>query len=167
MSAMGGPFGTVARLIRRRLVVGLPHSIGVFGARHSPFWVHAHRFPNTRGSENRSTSRPGRVVDAYGIQVCRPLQRVMKSGHIDLSRRKPDMKRLCVLAALAVLTGALGASAASSRSSDLTNPKHFFWAPSQNPQGSVADSTANDLIFHGGNVGPGAIGVEQKPAVYL
>src|SRR5581483_11798085 len=80
---------------------------------------------------------------------------------------EPHMKRVCVLPALAVLTGALGASAASSRSSDLTNPKHFFWAPGQNPQGSVADSTANDLIYHGGSAGPGAIGVEQKPAVYL
>ena len=39
--------------------------------------------------------------------------------------------------------------------------------PGQNPQGTVADSAGNDLIFHGGNAGAGAIGVETKPAVYL
>jgi hypothetical protein len=37
----------------------------------------------------------------------------------------------------------------------------------QNPDGTVADSTGNDLIYHGGNAGSGAIGVETKPAVYL
>ncbi|HEY2542475.1 MAG TPA: hypothetical protein VGH92_05430 [Gaiellaceae bacterium] len=76
-------------------------------------------------------------------------------------------RRAAVLAALAVVAGTLGASAASSHTSDLTNPKHFFWAPGQNPAGTVADSTANDLIYHGGNAGSGAIGVETKPAVYL
>ena len=30
-----------------------------------------------------------------------------------------------------------------------------------------ADQLQNDLIYHGGNAGAGAIGVEQKPAVYL
>jgi serine protease len=45
--------------------------------------------------------------------------------------------------------------------------KHFFWAAGQaNPDGIVA-STSNDLVWHGGNAGAGAIGVEQKPAVYL
>ena len=33
--------------------------------------------------------------------------------------------------------------------------------------GTLADSAANDLIYHGGNAGAGAIGVETKPAVYL
>src|SRR5581483_5761391 len=46
----------------------------------------------------------------------------------------------------------------------VTNAKHFFWAQGQS---SVAASTANDLVWHGGNAGAGAIGVEQKPAVYL
>ena len=77
------------------------------------------------------------------------------------------LRHASVLALLAVLAAALGASTASSRTSDLTNPKHFFWAPGQNPSGTVADSTANDLIYHGGNAGSGAIGVETKPAVYL
>jgi serine protease len=67
----------------------------------------------------------------------------------------------------AVLTGTLGASsAAPAGGSGLTNPKHFFWAPGQSPQGTV-NSAANDLIYHGGNLGTGAIGIEKKPAVYL
>jgi hypothetical protein len=45
--------------------------------------------------------------------------------------------------------------------------KHFFWASGQaSPDGIVA-SASNDLVWHGGNAGAGAIGVEQKPAVYL
>src|SRR5713101_4773453 len=47
-----------------------------------------------------------------------------------------------------------------------TNPKHFFWAPGQ-PQTPNPSSLANDLIYHGGNAGQGAIGVENKPATYL
>ena len=77
------------------------------------------------------------------------------------------LRHASVLAFLVVLAAALGASTASSRTSDLTNPKTFFWAPGQNPSGTVADSTSNDLIYHGGNAGSGAIGVETKPAVYL
>ena len=50
-----------------------------------------------------------------------------------------------------------------SRRGAILNAKHFFWAPGQAPQGTVADSTANDLVWHGGNAGAGAIGVEQKP----
>jgi serine protease len=56
--------------------------------------------------------------------------------------------------------------AGSPSAATLTNPKHFFWAPGQSPQGT-ASSTANDLIYHGGNAGSSAIGVEVKPAVYL
>jgi hypothetical protein len=73
------------------------------------------------------------------------------------------------LAALALASAAavvLGASASTSAASTLTNPKHFFWAPGQSLQGTV-DATANDLIYHGGNLGSGAIGVETNPAVYL
>jgi len=89
------------------------------------------------------------------------------ASHFDLSPGgNLQMNRVLVLAALAALTVLLGASAASSRTTDLTNPKHFFWASGQSPQGT-ADSAANDLIYHGGNAGSGAIGVETKPAVYL
>jgi serine protease len=47
-----------------------------------------------------------------------------------------------------------------------SNPKHFFWAPGQ-PNSPNPNSLANDLIYHGGNAGSGAIGVETKPATYL
>src|SRR5882672_1014881 len=47
-----------------------------------------------------------------------------------------------------------------------TNAKHFFWAPGQ-PNTPNPSSLANDLIYHGGNAGPGAIGVENRPATYL
>jgi serine protease len=70
------------------------------------------------------------------------------------------------LAIAAFVAVAFGASAASSDTAPLTNPKHFFWAPGQDPQGT-ADSLTNDIIYHGGSVGPGAIGVETTPAVYL
>jgi hypothetical protein len=73
-----------------------------------------------------------------------------------------------LLAAVIAIVSAVGAQAAAPASTDpLTNAKHFFWAPGQNPAGTVADSTSNDLVWHGGNAGTGAIGVEQQPAVYL
>src|SRR5579862_1604297 len=74
--------------------------------------------------------------------------------------------RSFALAALlaATLAGIVGAAAA--RPDVPTNPKHFFWAPGQAPQGT-ANSLENDLIYHGGNAGSGAIGVETTPAVYL
>ena len=80
---------------------------------------------------------------------------------------RSTLRRASVLALLGAVAVAIGASSAASRTTDLTNPKHFFWAPGQNPAGTVADSTANDLVYQGGNAGSGAIGVETKPAVYL
>jgi serine protease len=83
--------------------------------------------------------------------------------------RFPSLARagraLVALAAVATVAGALGAAAAAPASAP-TNPKHFFWAPGQSPQGTV-DSATNDIIYHGGNAGDGAIGVQTKPAVYL
>jgi hypothetical protein len=76
-------------------------------------------------------------------------------------------RTLLTLTAALLVFAALGAHVATSARTDLTNPKHFFWAPGQNPAGTIADSTANNLIYHGGNAGPGAIGVQEKPAVYL
>jgi hypothetical protein len=67
----------------------------------------------------------------------------------------------CALAA--VVAAAIGASVAAAGP---TNPKHFFWAPGQDPQGTV-NSAATDLIYHGGSIGDGAIGIQKKPAVYL
>ncbi len=70
------------------------------------------------------------------------------------------------LAIAAFVAVALGASAASSGTAPLTNAKHFFWAQGQDPTGT-ANSLTNDIIYHGGNAGPDAIGVETTPAVYL
>jgi len=90
----------------------------------------------------------------------------------DLSSASPEHKTIATpvdspAAALRALTVAVfllvlfsGFAAAQ------TNPKHFFWAPGQ-PQTPNPNSLASDLIYHGGNAGPGAIGVENKPATYL
>ena len=75
---------------------------------------------------------------------------------------------LVSLAAVALLAAAL---AGGGGADNPINPKTFFWAPGQNlpsqSANSIADQLSNDLIWHGGNVGSGAIGVEQSPAVYL
>jgi hypothetical protein len=79
------------------------------------------------------------------------------------------MKRLSVgTAAIAAIAALLVCAPVASSDSTyaLTNAKHFFWAAGQDPQGT-ASSLENDLIFHGGAAGPGAIGVETRPAVYL
>ena len=75
------------------------------------------------------------------------------------------------LLATAALSLTVGASLAASDGA-VTNGKHFFWAPGQAgipaaPATTAADSAANDLIYHGGSIGAGAIGVETTPAVYL
>jgi hypothetical protein len=81
---------------------------------------------------------------------------------------KNALRTALLLGVAVLLLGALAGRAAAPASADIvTNGKHFFWAPGQNPAGTVADSTSNDLIYHGGNVGAGAIGVQTKPAVYL
>src|SRR4051812_7407778 len=84
---------------------------------------------------------------------------------------QPTMESLRWLAAAALAALAVGAfgvsSAAPASPTDLTNPKHFFWAAGSAQAASTQDQITNDLIYHGGNVGPGAIGVQQKPAVYL
>jgi hypothetical protein len=88
----------------------------------------------------------------------------------DTSTWRSSVKiRMLVLVALAaLLCGTLGASSASSDGGAvLSSAKHFFWAPGENPAGTVADSASNDLVWHGGNAGAGAIGVETAPAVYL
>jgi serine protease len=66
-----------------------------------------------------------------------------------------------IIAAAIFVLGAATASAA-------TGPvKHFFWANGTANAQTVADSAQNDLVWHGGNAGDGAIGVEQTPHVYL
>jgi serine protease len=74
---------------------------------------------------------------------------------------------LLLLVAVSLVLGVLGAPTSSTAAAGPANPKHFFWAPGQAPAGTVADSLQNDLIYHGGNAGAGAIGVQTDPAVYL
>src|SRR3954451_11069923 len=68
--------------------------------------------------------------------------------------------RLTVTCALVALAAAFAATPASADS------KHMFWgqgtglAPDPN-------ALANDLIYHGGSAGDGAIGIQKAPAVYL
>jgi hypothetical protein len=77
--------------------------------------------------------------------------------------------RRTLLALAAALAGAatLTATAAPVSADVITNAKHFFWAGTQASLPPAGNSLANDLIWHGGNAGAGAIGVETNPAVYL
>ncbi len=80
------------------------------------------------------------------------------------------MKRILVLAAVAIAAAAVAASLqASSSSADAgpINAKHFFWAQGTAQAASTQGDITNNLIYHGGNAGPGAIGVIQKPKMYL
>src|SRR3954451_17894305 len=71
---------------------------------------------------------------------------------------------ILALVTAAVLAATFGVAAApSDTGAILTSSKHIFWGQSA----SLVDSASNDLVWHGGNAGPGAIGVEQQPAVYL
>ena len=71
--------------------------------------------------------------------------------------------RIVLALVVAATVGSLAAAPARSDTSTLTNPKHFFWA-GQTP---TPDQLSNDIIYHGGNAGPGAIGIQKTPAVYL
>jgi hypothetical protein len=80
------------------------------------------------------------------------------------------MKRILVLVAAAIAAASFVAtlqSGASKADTAPLNPKHFFWAQGTAQAAATQDQITNDLIYHGGNVGPGAIGVIQKPKVYL
>jgi hypothetical protein len=67
--------------------------------------------------------------------------------------------RAALAGALAVLAAAIAATTASAA-------PHILWGQGT---GLAPDPNAiqNDLIYHGGNVGDGAIGVQKAPAVYL
>src|SRR5438477_13145053 len=74
------------------------------------------------------------------------------------------LRRIAVLSAVVALVGMLGVATASS-GAPLTNAKHVFWALGQADPHGIANSATNDLNYHGGNAGSGAIGVEPSPAV--
>jgi hypothetical protein len=69
--------------------------------------------------------------------------------------------RTCARMVVALLVAIVALGAASAASAD---SKHFFWAGTTPPS---PDALTNDVIYHGGSAGPGAIGVETTPAVYL
>jgi hypothetical protein len=77
------------------------------------------------------------------------------------------LARTLPFAMLPALILSAAPAAAPSAASAPTNPKHFFWAFGQPSPTGVVNSQSNDLIYHGGNAGSGAIGVETKPAVYV
>jgi serine protease len=70
---------------------------------------------------------------------------------------------LLALAIALTVVAAFAASASADTGAILSSSKHVFWGASSSP----TDSASNDLVWHGGNAGAGAIGVEQQPAVYL
>src|SRR4051794_39423266 len=76
----------------------------------------------------------------------------------------PSSRSLAAAVAAALPLAGLVVSGAGGTAAPV-NPKHFFWAQGQ--AASPPDSLTNDIIYHGGNAGDGAIGVEVKPAVYL
>jgi serine protease len=69
--------------------------------------------------------------------------------------------RITLVAALAVVAALLAAAPASA------DAKHFFWPEGTAPAATPADTASNDLIYHGGSAGTGAIGIQKVPAVYL
>jgi hypothetical protein len=73
---------------------------------------------------------------------------------------------LLTVALAAAVVGVVGTTAGAG-TTPKTNPKTFFWAKGTTQAAATQDQLQNDLIYHGGNVGDGAIGVERKPAVYL
>jgi hypothetical protein len=79
-------------------------------------------------------------------------------------RRARLLTVLALACAIALLGSTGSASAVAAKSPVKTNPKHFFWSNAATPDPNAA---ANDLIYHGGSAGPGAIGIEKSPAVYL
>ncbi len=72
-------------------------------------------------------------------------------------RRTRRLAVACAIVAVAAATAATSASAGAT---------HMFWGQGT---GLAPDPNAlsNDLIYHGGSAGDGAIGIQKAPAVYL
>ena len=79
-------------------------------------------------------------------------------------RRARSTVILAIACGLALVATTISASAGPIAGATKTNPKHFFWSKGATPDPNLL---ANDLIYHGGAAGPGAIGIEKNPAVYL
>lgn len=77
------------------------------------------------------------------------------------------MKRITLCLALTATAAVAALQAGASSASAPLNPKHFFWGQGTTQAASTQDQITNDLIYHGGNAGPGAIGVIRKPKAYL
>src|SRR5437016_5912036 len=88
-------------------------------------------------------------------------QKLRSVNSTNLTAEKPGLRAIATQLALMLVIVTMAGLAQGQ-----TNPKHFFWAPGQ-PNTPNPSSLANDLIYHGGNAGQGAIGVENKPAIYL
>src|SRR6266480_4997583 len=86
----------------------------------------------------------------------------------DLSKEttmsRKTLERLPALGLRVLALVAISLAVITTQASATTNQKHFFWALGQAPNPS---SVSNDLIYHGGHAGPGAIGVETTPGTYL
>ena len=77
------------------------------------------------------------------------------------------MKRHLLLPfALLVALACLALAGQAGAAGGPINAKHFFWAQG-NPSAPDPTAIQNDLIYHGGNVGPGAPGVLTKPIAYV
>ncbi|HWQ01479.1 MAG TPA: hypothetical protein VN449_05110 [Gaiellaceae bacterium] len=77
-----------------------------------------------------------------------------------------SFKLLTVIAALAATAAlALGLGVTAAQSESPVNAKHFFWSKDQSTP--TPDQLTSDIIYHGGNAGPGAVGVLTKPYAYL
>jgi len=70
------------------------------------------------------------------------------------------------IVALTAVVALAGIGSGGAAADGPLNAKHFFWAQGQDPTGTV-NSLTNDIIYHGGNAGDGAIGIQKTPAVYL
>ncbi len=78
------------------------------------------------------------------------------------------LRGLVATGVIVLLVGILGAGAATSGTSPLTNPKHFFWAPGQAPAASVdRPRSRTTSSTTAGTPAPARSASRQKPAVYL
>src|SRR5690349_13774064 len=103
-------------------------------------------------------------MGSRGLQVFR--RAAVSTSVTTMTRKDNPVHARPLISIVAAILGTL-VLAANAAAGAPTNPKHFFWAHGQAaPDGTVA-SVANDIVFHGGNIGDGAIGVQTTPAVYL